>query len=76
MTLRLRAPGARFASLRVLDVLGRSLRQVELAPGPLGVAEWQWDGRDERGRPVAAGVYFAKVEAAGQQATQKLLLLK
>ena len=76
VTLRLRAPGARRASLRVLDVLGRSLRQVELAPGPLGVAEWQWDGRDERGRPVAAGVYFAKVEAAGQQATQKLLLLK
>ena len=32
---------------------------------PAGAHETAWDGRDGRGIPVAAGVYFARIEAAG-----------
>ena len=42
----------------VLDVRGRRVRRLgpaELA-GPVRIV---WDGRNERGAPVAAGAYFA-----------------
>jgi len=35
-----------------------------------------WDGRDARGVPVATGVYFCVLEAAGQRLQRKMVLLK
>jgi hypothetical protein len=35
-----------------------------------------WDGRDDRGHPVAAGVYLVRLETSRQQRTQKLLWVR
>jgi len=35
-----------------------------------------WDGRDDRGRPVAAGVYLVRLETSRERQTQKVLLLR
>ena len=35
-----------------------------------------WDGLDEAGRPAAPGVYAYRLEAAGERATRKMLLLR
>jgi len=35
-----------------------------------------WDGTDERGQRVASGAYFARLSAAGQNQTMKLMLVK
>ena len=35
-----------------------------------------WGGRDGAGRPVAAGIYFVRLTAAGEIATRKIVLLK
>lgn len=35
-----------------------------------------WNGRDARGRPVASGVYIARLSGANFHATRKLVLLK
>ncbi len=63
--------------LVVYDVAGRRVRVLvdgERAPGVPHAA--RWDGRDDRGRPVASGVYFARLVAGRDVVTRKLVLLK
>ena len=57
LRVRLSGPEAGTGSLRVLDVQGRCLR--ELAPGGPGEL-LVWDGRDDEGAPVSAGVYLVE----------------
>jgi hypothetical protein len=43
------------------------------------VKGWQrvrFAGRDERGRPLASGVYFARVSAAGATITRKMVIAR
>jgi len=35
-----------------------------------------WNGKDEKGRNVASGVYFYRLQSKNYQATGKMLLLK
>ena len=49
--------------IEVIDVTGRALRHVELAPAPAGTRSWTWDGTDDTGHRLAAGVY--RVRAFG-----------
>ncbi len=56
--LRLVAPRSGPGRIGVYDVAGRRVRSLaggEMAAGELELA---WDGRDENGRPVPAGIYF------------------
>jgi flagellar hook assembly protein FlgD len=62
--------------LSIHDAAGRLLRdlvQVDQEAGPHAVV---WNGCDGEGRPLASGVYFARLEAAGTAASCKLVLLK
>ena len=44
---------------------------------PAGPHEARWDGRDEGGAAVAAGIYFVRVESGGAPSERlKLILLK
>ena len=58
-------------TLVVYDVLGRRVRQVW--QGPLGAGRHRlvWDGRDEMGKAVAAGMYIYQVEVDGQVEAKK-----
>jgi len=58
-------------SLRVYDVLGRRVRQVWQGPLQAGSHRLVWDGRDEQGEEVAAGVYLYQVEIDGQVEAKK-----
>jgi hypothetical protein len=49
------------ARLAVYDVRGRLVRRLEDAPHFPGRFEVPWDGRDDAGRPVPAGVYVARL---------------
>lgn len=44
------------------SVDGRAVRQLHLGSRPKGLAEMQWDGRDDAGRAVSTGVYFVRGE--------------
>ena len=58
-------------SLALYDVLGRRVRQVWQGPLGAGSHRFTWDGRDEAGKAVAAGVYLYRVEVDGQVEAKK-----
>jgi hypothetical protein len=57
----------------VFDATGRRVRSLTRQPGNPGV---HWDGRDEAGRPVASGIYFLRVGAAGGAHTVKVSVIR
>ena len=65
------AKDAAGVSLTVYDVLGRRVRQVWDGPLGAGTHRFVWDGRDEAGKAVAAGVYIYKVEVDGRVEAKK-----
>jgi hypothetical protein len=70
-TFRLSRPTASAASLTVLDVTGRRIRELAL---PAGATAVSWDGRDGSGRPVASGVYWAIRERSGTEAARVVVI--
>ncbi|MBM3308114.1 MAG: VCBS repeat-containing protein [Candidatus Eisenbacteria bacterium] len=69
------APGGEVA-ICVYDVSGRLVRTLASGFRDAGTHEAVWDGRDARGEFVAAGVYFARMDAPGSSSTVKLILLR
>ena len=65
------AKDAAGVSLMVYDVLGRRVRQVWDGALGAGTHRFTWDGRDEVGKVVAAGVYIYQVEIDGQVEAKK-----
>ncbi len=62
--------------LKIYDVAGRLVRTLvseNKAPGSYTV---QWDGRDDRGAPVASGVYLYRLEAGSYRAARKMVLMR
>ncbi len=59
----------------IVTVDGRVVRRLEAAPGTVGEHTLVWDGTDERGRPVASGVYLLRGRAAGQSSYRGLVVL-
>jgi hypothetical protein len=55
----------------VHDAAGNLVREYEAGGGSL-----TWDGRDLRGREVAAGVYLVKLAGKGLSETRRLVLLR
>ena len=52
--------------------MARLVHEVQAA----GRHEVVWDGRDDGGARLGSGVYFTRVEAAGQVQTRKIVMLK
>lgn len=67
---------AGLVSVRVFDVRGRAVRTIGGSVLSAGQHRLTWDGRGRDGRRVAAGVYFLRIEAAGELWSRKVLHLK
>jgi hypothetical protein len=74
-TLRFGIPGNSAVRLSIYDVAGRLV--CTLVDGNLsaGNHEAVWDGRDQAGRGLDSGTYFARLEAGGQRQTVRLSLV-
>jgi hypothetical protein len=58
--------GGGAVTLRVVDVRGRLVREINSPPpGPGGFGEVHWDGKDRDGRRVPTGVYYLYVRGPG-----------
>jgi photosystem II stability/assembly factor-like uncharacterized protein len=69
-------PRAGEARLTLHDVAGRAVAELWSGTAAAGSHEVTWSGRDVAGRPVPAGVYFARLEAGGEVRTAKILRLR
>ena len=64
------------ASVTVYDVSGRRVRVLlNTRAQPAGHHKVRWGGEDDRGRKVAFGVYFARLESPDGAQTTKVVLL-
>ena len=57
--------GKRSARLRIYNVMGQEVRTFVEETKPAGAYRVRWDGRDDGGKAVPAGVYFYRVELGG-----------
>ena len=62
--------------LSVYDVRGRHVRSLTRGSLEPGRYSFEWNGRDEQGVALPAGVYFIRLIAPGLAATQRLVLLR
>jgi hypothetical protein len=65
-----------FISLKIYNLLGQCLRTLVNENQSSGNHTAIWDGKDERGREVASGIYFYKLEAGDFKLTRRMVLLK
>ncbi len=74
--LRFRQPRAGRARLAILDASGREVRV--LADGERGAGEHteRWDLGDSRGRAVATGVYFARLDCADGRLMRAVVVMR
>ncbi len=64
------------AELAIYSSSGQRVRTLISGFLPAGHHRLQWDGRNERGEPVASGAYLYQLSAGDFVATRQLMLLK
>jgi hypothetical protein len=61
----------------IYNLLGQHVRTLFQGEMDMGRYELLWRGVDQRGVPVASGIYFARlVTDSGYHATKKMTLLR
>ena len=73
--IRFQVPAPGRVRLRAFDQRGRLVGMLLDEDLPAGAYESTWTGRDDRGNPVAAGVYFIYLETESGNRARKLTVL-
>jgi len=73
VTLRFALPARGPATLAIYDLAGRRLRALRTGPAPAGAGAARWDGRDDAGRELPAGLYFARLATAGGSVSRAIV---
>ena len=63
-------------SLRIYDPAGRVVRTLVDEHRQAGYYSVSWDGKNEAGREVSAGIYFYRLQAGDFTATKKTVLVR
>lgn len=75
-TIRFDLPKAGEVRLNVFDMQGRLVRSLVSGAMEAGPVTLTWDGTDNGGRPVSAGLYALSLDAAGTRQTRRILRLR
>jgi NAD(P)-dependent dehydrogenase (short-subunit alcohol dehydrogenase family) len=73
---RLSLPQASRVRATIYDAMGRAVRSLFDGWQEQGTRELRWDGRDEGGAAVPAGLYFTRVSAMGETATLRVVRVR
>ena len=68
--------GPRQGSLILFDANGRSVRTLASPRFGAGPQRRRWDGRDDAGRPMPSGIYFAQLRLPDGVQTRRIALLR
>jgi hypothetical protein len=74
--LRFALPREAVVRLAIYDLSGRRVRTLAEGAQPAGERAVSWDVRDDAGRPLGAGLYFARFEAEGRAFTQRIVAVR
>jgi hypothetical protein len=74
LTIHWQVPTKQPVSLRVYNTAGRLVRVLEEGERAPGRYSTRWNGRDDAGRRLAAGVYFYALEAGERRLSRKVVL--
>jgi len=74
MVFNLDAPSD--VTLRVFDLSGRLVRELSRGAMSKGLHSVVWNGKDDAGCPMSAGVYVGRLDVGDRVFSQKLSLIK
>jgi hypothetical protein len=74
--LRCTVSNAGKARAAIFDLSGRRVRILHDGDWEAGPHNLVWDGKDGRGRPVAAGVYNARVSTSHGSRSARIVMLR
>jgi len=63
------------ASLKIYNILGQKIADLDISDSHLGLHVIQWNGKNHHGQRVSSGVYFLVLQQKNKISKQKLLLL-
>jgi flagellar hook assembly protein FlgD len=76
VAIRFELPTAGSTQTTIHDVAGRLVRSLQDGIMSIGVHDVAWDGHDDAGRPVAPGIYMARVSTSEGVKTARIVMLK
>jgi len=75
-TIDFELPVSGAVQLRVLNLLGQSVRELQSGWLTAGTHRVEWDGLTDAGQEVASGVYFYQLTAEKSSHSRKMVLLR
>ena len=69
-------PESRDVSIVIYDIRGNEVKVIAKSFFEAGFHKITWDGRDNSGKNVSAGMYFYQINAGDCRDVKKLILLK
>ena len=75
-TLRYDLPEDALVNITIYDMMGRQISTLVSSLQSAGYKSIQWNGTNDAGQPVSAGVYLYKIQAGDYSQTKKMVLLK
>ncbi|MBN1479636.1 T9SS type A sorting domain-containing protein [candidate division KSB1 bacterium] len=75
-TIEYAIPRESEVNLVIYNMLGKPVRALLNDNQQSGVYQINWDSKDDLGKSVPAGVYFAKLKAGDFESTTKMILIK
>ncbi len=74
--IRFAVPSTTRGSLKIVDVAGRVVRTLVDGSIAAGRGEIAWDARNQAGRQVPAGVYWARLETPEGSVARKIMVVR
>jgi hypothetical protein len=71
--IRYLVPATLTSRLEVFDPQGRRVRKLDTIPSASGWQEVVWDGKDDEGRPAAAGTYWVRLTTPEESRTVRVV---
>ncbi|MFC1574263.1 FlgD immunoglobulin-like domain containing protein, partial [Candidatus Latescibacterota bacterium] len=75
-TIEFKLPETGMAALFIYNIAGQKVRELLDGYKPAGLHRVVWDGTDEDGNAVSAGVYIARLKAGDVVGTGKMVLVR
>jgi flagellar hook capping protein FlgD len=75
VSIELALPHAGIAEVIILDAAGRCVRTLARGERAAGAQRMAWDGRDDNGVPIRAGLYWVRLSWGGETLVRRLAWL-